>query len=337
MIHLTGDIASQGVAFQEGINLAKSIYDRNKEYDVKVIFEDTRLDSAMVLRAAKKLIDFEKVDVGIISTAQEAKVAGPLFEKAKIPLICLWDSTPDYDDMGEYLFSIGTWLPFTGGISASFAKNHLKAKKAAIIYAYNQWAEVVTRDFSRKFKELGGKIVYDDFYNPSETDIRTLIFKLKSTKPDVIYAPIDSRISDFFKAIKSFNIAVPVIQSDNLNLKWINTLGGLAEGVYQSQTLSPDNEITKKMITEYFKFFGRAPDEILYNSWGYDGFNLIIEALKLSSNTKLSKRELIKSGFYKIKNYNGAIGKITINKKGSHRMPVKILQVVNAKFELVDF
>jgi branched-chain amino acid transport system substrate-binding protein len=331
ILHLTGDLAMQGVAFQEGIELAVENINKSGGISgraVKVIYEDTGFINTNVHRAAKKLIEQDKVSVAIISTFHESKIAGPLFERAQIPLLCLWDSTPELENMGEYLFSIGIWLPATGKTTAQFAFTNLQAKKAAVISTNREWSLRVGSDFAEQFKNFGGSIVFKDAYNPGESDFRSVFLKIKQTQPDVLYAPVDDNIGTFFKQLRESRLDIPIIQSDNLNQEWINNLGSLLEGVYQSQGMEPTNTEVGVMAKQYREKFGKEPTQILFQGWGYDGLNIIAKAME----TEGVSPNAIKSGLYQIADYPGTIGKISINREGSHRVGVKMFQIRNGVF-----
>jgi branched-chain amino acid transport system substrate-binding protein len=335
ILHLTGDLAMQGNAFKEGIELRADSINRDGGINgrsLEIVFENTNFDSAETYRAAHKLIHIDKVSAVLISTFHETKAVSHLFEKAKIPLICLWDSTPELEEMGSYLFSIGTWLPATGETTARFARGQLKADKAAVITTNREWSLRVGSDFSRIFQSLGGTVVFQDSYNPGETNFRNLFLKMKGKSPQVLYAPVDDNLGAFFKQLKESRVSVHVIQSDNLNDEWLNTLSDYVEGVYQSHSMEPESESAKNMILEYRQKYGKEPSQLLFQGWGYDGIGIISNAIRISGESP----EEIMNGLYLVEEYPGVVGNISISEKGSHKLGVEMFQVRNGKFVKVS-
>ena len=333
ILHLTGDLAMQGSAFREGIELAANEINSSGGINgrtIEIIYEDTHFMPVNVNKAAKKLLETDKVVAALISTFHESKTAGPLFQRAKVPLLCLWDSTPELEAMGDYIFSIGTWMPSTGKKVASYAFSTLKAKRAAVVSTNREWSLRVSNDFAERFSKAGGDIVSKDAYNPGETDFRSLFLRIKKANPDVIYAPVDDNIGSFFKQLYESGIKAPVIQSDNLNQEWIDTLGGYLEGVYQSHSIDPNHSAAVEMSKYYQKHFSREPKQLLLTSWGYDGLKLIAKALK---DGEVNSNE-IKKGLYDVKNYSGASGEISISSKGSNRVAVSMFQIEKGQFVL---
>jgi len=334
ILHLTGDLAMQGNAFKEGMELRVELINREGGINgrfIELIFENTNFDSSEANRAAHKLIHIDKVSAVLISTFHETKAVSHLFEKAKIPLICLWDSTPELEEMGSYIFSIGTWLPATGETTARFARDYLKADKAAVITTNREWSLRVGSDFSRLFQSLGGTVVFQDSYNPGETNFRNLFLRMKGKSPQVLYAPVDDNLGAFFRQLKESRVPVQVIQSDNLNEEWIGNLKELLEGVYQSHSIESESEILDKMIHEYMEKYKKKPTQPLFHGWGYDGVGVIESAIRKKGFTP----EEIKEGLYQVKDYPGVVGNISISEKGSHKLGVEMFQIRNGVFEQV--
>ena len=124
LLALTGPYPLQGNAFREGIQLAEEEINRTGGINgirFKVLIEDTVNDPKNALTAAKKLIEKDKVSAALMSSYPEYRTGGMEFEKNKIPVIALWDSSPELDGMGDFIFGIGPWTPSSGSVSAEFA------------------------------------------------------------------------------------------------------------------------------------------------------------------------------------------------------------------------
>ena len=335
ILHLTGELASQGQGFLRGIKLAQDEINKAGGVGgnpVELVVEDSRLSGSDVNRAAKKLIEIDGVKAALISTFQETKTAGPLFERAKIPLLCLRDSTPELDEMGAYLFSIGTWLPATGKRSAEFAFDSLKARRAATIAMNGEWNLRVAKDFADAFRKHGGTVVFQESINHEQADFKTLLLKVKQQKADVLYAPIDSSIGAFFKQVSQVLPGIAVIQSDIFNKEIITEFQPVLQGVYQSQTVDPSGDAAIELAKRYVKKYGSSPEQLLFTAWGYDGLKLLAHA---AENEGLNS-ESIKTGLYEVDGYAGASGEITVSPEGSSRQGVSMFQVKGNDLKLVE-
>jgi branched-chain amino acid transport system substrate-binding protein len=328
MLHLTGEFAMQGEAFRQGIELATDninkqggIYGKR----IAIVFEDTQYKPVQSVTAAKRFATRNDILANIISVVTEAKAAAPVLEKANLPSIVLWDSSPELEDSGEYIFGIGPWAPSSGMISAQFALQSLKAKKAAIIYTNTEWSVYVSDYFERTFNQKETDSVKKYALDPAEVDFRSILTRAKNNNPDVIYAPIDGNILAFFKQAKELGIKAPIVTSDILDKELFDEGKDLFEGVYQSQTMEPSFPETVKMKALYIEKYNKEPDFLMLTAWGYDSVNIIAHAIKEAGED----RKKIQEAIYKIHDFKGAGGVINFNSRGSSPRSVKVFKVQN--------
>lgn len=327
MLHLSGEFAPYGKAFLEGAQLACSEVNSAalaNSPKLSLVVEDTQYRSNSTHSAAKKLIESDNVVAGIISTAHEARTAGPLFERAHRPLITLWDSSPELDAMGRFVFGIGTWSPASGGKASAEAYSRFHARSAAVFYTNTEWSQQLANSFEQNFKELGGAIVATQGFDPGTVDFRTAILKAMRGKPDVIFAPIDDNIPGFFRQLRVSGSKGPlIITSDIITEDMLTSDPGLYEGVYQTQSLDPSGPSAKIFADKFKQHYGRAPAFLLFSAWGYDSIKLVASAI--TSHGPLP--EQITAGLYKTLNFPGASGPISITPEGSSRSQVGLFVV----------
>lgn len=334
LLHLTGEFAVQGVAFQQGaelaadeVNSAGGINGRKLE----VIFEDTQYKPILSNSGAKKLSQIDKVAAVLISTATEAKAAGSVLQRDGVPSIVLWDSSPEIESMGDYMFGIGPWAPSSGTRSAEFAVNSLKAKTVAALSSNTEWSHYVTKFFESRVKELGGTVVRSHSFNPDENDFRTLLAKVAATKPDVIYAPIDGNIIAFFEQVQQMKVAIPIVTSDIVTDEYLETNAKSFEGVYQTMTGAPNSPAAQHMASSYQKKYGAKLSQGQFVAWGYDGIKLIAAAAQTGTT-----RIQLKDALHAIKELEGASGTLSMSPRGSAPRPVHIFRVKDGAFALVE-
>lgn len=331
---LSGEYSMQGAAFREGVELAQDIVNQAggiKGRSLNIIIEDSKYQSAMAHSAAMKLLNQDKITAGIISTLHETKSSGQQFEKAKVPAIVLWDSCPELDVMGDYIFGIGPWAPSTGEKSAAYALSELKAKSAVIVGNVNEWSISVGDTFQKQFELGGGSILQKISLNPGN-DFRAIIVKIKALKPDVIYAPVTDNLIAFFKQTKDLGLTQPIITSDNLNEEILKNAGTVVEGIYQTQVGDPDSGAFKQFLAEYEKKFQKPATLPLYVAWAYDSVMLYAKAI---SEVGVNPQK-IKDALYKVKDYDGASGIITFNQAGSSPKLVGMFRVIGGKLMPVE-
>lgn len=150
---LTGQYAIQGNAFREGVELAVAeINDKGGINGRKLEFlpEDTGNLPLNALTAARKLLQVDGVVVAITTSYPELATGAAEFQSKKIPVVHLWDASPDIEAMGDYIFGIGPWTPSAGEVSAKFVTRNLKAKTVVTFHINDPWSELVTDYFEEK-------------------------------------------------------------------------------------------------------------------------------------------------------------------------------------------
>lgn len=331
LLHLTGEWAPQGQAFYEGLQLAaKEINGQGgvNGQQIELDVEDTRYIPAQTHTASKKLISQKNITAAVATCVSETKVAGPLFQREDIPLITLWDSSPELEAMGQGIFGIGTWVPSAGQAPADFAKKKFGAKTAVVINSTTEWSLSVSEAFIDKFKADGGKVLHVFENAPTETDFRSIIARTKSLKPDILYVPIDGNLLAFFIQLKAAQFNKPVLSSDVIGADLIAQRPDVFEGIYQSQTSDPEGAKAQAMTKIYKKEFNRNPAYPLFTAWGYDAVHLLAKVIEKEG----SDPSAIKDALYQVKNFAGVTGELTFNELGSARKNSDIFQITSGKF-----
>ena len=322
ILHLTNnDYANVGQEMMKGIELAVE----NQNTKIKIIYEDDHNNPLQALTAAKKLVEVDNVKAVIVSTYGEAMAIGPFFEEKKIPLIVLWDSNKALDDIGDYVFSVGSWTESAGTRIADFAYTDLKVRKIAVISHQTEFSQAITNFFKQRFIKLGGSITSSDSVPPDTTDFRTAILKAKNKDPDAIFAPIDRLLGTFFKQMNQSGYNGFVLSSDAVTQDAIDNADGGAEGIYYTTFKAP---ITADNLKEqYKKKYNKEPDLLVYNGFAYDAMLALFKAIELSNNNAKS----IQTNLYTIKDLPGSLGNISFNKFGSAPKYEGVFQVKNGK------
>ena len=331
VLHLTGDLAEFGEAFREGIELA--IFEaREKGLDIVGVYEDTALDLKKAVSAAEKLTGIDNVDAAIVSTFTEIAVAGPVFERERVPSITLWDSNQDIADIGEYAFAVGLWTPAAGEITAEYVVEELDARKAVVFTNQNEWSETTSRGFIEAFSLLNGDVLLKEDFPPGSNEFRTSVTKALALKPDIIFAPVIDNVPELLAEIKEQGYQGIIVTSDSVSEDLISEIGkDFFEGIYQTQATSPLSTETQAMIDIYQELYGRKPRHVLLTAWGYDSANIILKAVGEGYRTS----EEIKNYLYTIDRYEGASGIITIDESGISRSKPGLFIIENGTFNRV--
>jgi branched-chain amino acid transport system substrate-binding protein len=293
---LTGQYAMQGTAFREGIELAVAeINDTGGIGGKKLEFvpEDTGNLAVNALTAARRLLQVDGLVAVITTSYPELATGAAEFQRKKIPVVHLWDASPDIEAMGDYLFGIGPWTPSAGEVSARFAISNLKARTVVTFRINDPWSELVTGYFEQSFTAQGGRVLQSYSFNPQEQDFRTVFSKARGLRPDVIYSPVGDNIVPFYVQLRQQIPDIPVVSSDVIAEEHIRQAPVVFEGIYQSQMKDPSGPDFERVAIAYQKRFNKAMTLPWFVCTAYDGVKLLSFCAKKVGTNPAAVRDCI--------------------------------------------
>jgi branched-chain amino acid transport system substrate-binding protein len=332
LIVLTGQYAMQGNAFREGIELA--VEEINARGGIvgrplEVLPEDTANLPVQALTAARKLLQVEGLVAAITTSYPELATGAAEFTRRRIPVVHLWDSSPEIEAMGEYLFGIGPWTPSAGEVAALFASRNLRAKTAVTFRVVDPFSELVTGYFEQVFRSHGGKVLESYAFNPHEQDFRSVFAKVRAHKPDVIYSPVGDNILSFYTQLRQQISDVPVISSDVIAEEHITQAPKVFEEIYQTQMMDPTGPAVEALASAYTRKFKKPMRLSWFVATAYDGTNLIANCVKQVGTDPSAIKDCIS----KTKGFFGVSQQLSFNSGGSSPQIARVFQIRKGSFE----
>ncbi|MBT6119809.1 MAG: branched-chain amino acid ABC transporter substrate-binding protein, partial [Rhodospirillaceae bacterium] len=165
-------------------------------HPIRFIVEDDQCNAEGGQNAATKLAANQNI-VGVIGPAcsSAATPAAPILWKAGIvdigtattaPRLTAPDRGPDYDGYARTIYSDN----LQGAGDAEWMYNVAGFRKAATIHDGSPYAEQLAKVFEAEFKKRGGEVVSSEAVSPTDVDMRPVLTRIASSKPDVVYFPI---------------------------------------------------------------------------------------------------------------------------------------------------
>jgi branched-chain amino acid transport system substrate-binding protein len=294
LLALSGDLAPLGSEVLKGAQLA---VDQKLDLpEISLVVEDVQsLTARAAVAAAQKSITVDNVDAAVTMIIEEAEPMAALFEREKRPLLVLWDSNKNLSNMGRYIFSNGFSTEAAGETIADFAFDKLKLRRAAIVAHNNAWSEIISPAFRSRFTELGGNVVYEQAFNPDNTDFRSSISKIKESKPDAIYLPmVPMSSANFLSQLKAQAGKFVLLAGDPLIQEVIDASNGGAEGLYKTDNWTADST---ELSAKYRSKFGSEPIDTTLVSLGFDGVIELRKAAATALTKKIDLREALEERY----------------------------------------
>ncbi len=303
---LSGDVGSYGQEVRSVLEIAKAEINTNNELNgqkIELFYEDSKCDSAEAAKATEKLIDVDNVKIiigGVCSS--ETLAAAPITEKNKVILFSTGSSSAAVSNAGDYVFRNYPSESILGKASAEliYSKGY---KNIAIISENTEYANSVVEIFTKRFNELGGKILTLQKYNTESNDFLTQLTKIKDSTSDALFIVPQSALKGglIVKQAKELNLLIPFFGTAQFNGQDAldagkESLNGLE--YVDTPILNQNNNLVKLFLQKY------TPKISDYFSGAtYDSLYLLTDAIKqCDENT-----DCIKDYLYTVK-YSGVIG-----------------------------
>jgi len=329
---IAGADASLGTDTRRGVEIATA--DKGGKllgFPIKLTFQDTGCNAEGGQAAATKLAADPTIVAAIGSNcSSEARPGAPILWKAGIvtvspsntaPYLTDPNRGPDYDG---YLRTCHN-DKVQGAVAAEFAWQQLKVKRAATIHDGSVYAEQLQGVFAETFKKLGGTITSQEAVSPTDTDMRPMLTKIATGKPEFIYYPIfiaaGGHITRQVKEVKGLE-KVGLMGADGIfSPDFYKAAGETAVGMYHS---SPDFSAFaggyKSFLDKHQKKYGEKP-LAPFHAHAYDAAMIIFAAIekvakKAPDGSLTIDRGKLRDVLYATKGFKGLTGTINCNEYG---------------------
>src|SRR5215469_1744605 len=286
ILPMTGGQASTGKQIDNAIKLyMKQHGDTVAGKKVEVILKDDGALPDKTKTAAQELIVNDKVNViAGFGVTPAALAAAPLATQGKIPEVVMAAGTSIITEKSPYIVRTSFTLPQSSTIIGDWAvKNGIK-KVATLTSDYAPGNDALN-SFKEHFTAGGGEIVEEVKVPLQNPDFAPFLQRMKDAKPDAMFVFVPAGQGGNFmkqyaeRGLDKAGIKVigpgDVMDDDLLNGMGDAALGAVTAHIYSAAHPSQAN---KDFVAAYEKAFSNRPGFMAVS--GYDGINLIYEALK---------------------------------------------------------
>lgn len=323
---LTGGTATFGNSALNGAKLA--VKEMNAKggvlgKQVELAVADNKGEPSEATNAMTKVVTQDKVvAVTGFTTSSNAIAASTVAESNGIPFITAAATNPKVtvdEKSGEVkknIFRVCFIDPFQGTVGANFVLNSLKAKKAVILIDNSSdYSKGLAQFFKDAFTKGGGEIVGEEAYLQKDQDFKTILTKIKSSNPDVIYVPgYYEEVGKIIKQARELEIKAAFVGGDGWDSPKLLEIAGAPAlnntyftNHYSVEDTSP---ASKAFVDAYKKEYNEIPDAMAV--LGYDAANVMMDAIKRANSEDPAK---IRDALAATKDFAAVTGKITLNDK----------------------
>ncbi len=186
---LTGVNATAGEDCKRGYELARHDYaplDHAGTHALRFVYGDHRGDARTGVSEFRKLVDVEHAIAVASPRSQIGMAINPLSKQLGVPFLgCVGHAA--FTSANPYAFR---FFPSTTREGQALADKALELgkKRAAVLTAQDEWNVSLSEAFITRFESLGGKVVFHDQMQPTDTDFRSLIAKYRGQHIEVVFS-----------------------------------------------------------------------------------------------------------------------------------------------------
>lgn len=328
-LELSGDVAPWGEDSKQGMQLAVEELNAKSDlpFSIKIFYEDNASNEAKSKDAIKKLIIQNGVNVVVGAVGSNYTMAAMEVAKdERIPMITHASTNVRITkEGGEYVSRICFHDDFQGTVMAKFALEDLKAKTASlVIQKGNAYSEGLIDSFKKAFVAGGGTLLEEEAYQKGDTDFQTLVTKLKSANPDVVWLPgYFNEVALIIKQARASGFQKPFLGGDGWDDPKLYALGGpTIKGNYLCNHFHPGdtNPKVQDFVKRYDAKFGEKPGAMA--ALGYDAIYCIADAAKRAGS---AEAEALKNAINSLKSVETVCGTVTMGPDREVTKPAVIL------------
>ena len=331
MLVTTGANGALGTDAMRGAEIAVKEKGELLGHKLELTGEDSGCNAEGGQAAAQKLAA-DKTIVAVIGTScsSEARAGAPILSDAGFSMVSPSATAPDLTDEAKHVagfLRVAHNDKVQGAVAAKFVSEELKLTSVATIHDGSPYAQGLVGAFTENFEKAGGKIVSAEAIQPGDTDMRPVLTKIATTKPEMLYYPIfvaeGGLVTKQSKDIEGLGATVKGMGADGLFAPdFLKAAGASAEGMYLS---SPDfsafgSDYSDKFVPAYEAAYGQKPTSA-FHAHAYDSANMIIAAIekvavKNADGSLSIGRQALRDALFATKDLKGLTGNISCGATG---------------------
>jgi branched-chain amino acid transport system substrate-binding protein len=196
ILTMSGSFASVGEDCRRGIEAAMDVADARNS--IEVVYADSKNESTSAISELRKLSEIDNVQAVYTHRSTIGMALNPVSQTLQMPLL---GAVAHKSFAVDNIFAFQIWS--TSDEEGDFLVSQIRRlnyKKIAILSTEDDWTLAVSERFRSGLSTAGVEVIFDQSVQPSETDFKSLIIRLKHSSPDAIFMNVVlPQISPFVK------------------------------------------------------------------------------------------------------------------------------------------
>jgi branched-chain amino acid transport system substrate-binding protein len=341
---LTGSNAAFGQAHKNGYTIALEEINAKggllgKKVELDYYDDQSKPDQAV--QGVAKLVDQDHVPIILGAYSSEStRAIVPVVTQKQVPLIIPTAVADNVMETGSsWVFRICAGSGSYASATLDFLKTNGDPKSLAIIYENTNFGQSNNKSMTEAAKSAGLNLVDSEAYQASSPDYKSLLQRVKSKNPEVIY---------FASYLLDAGTLMRQAEQVNLNPKYYTSAGtgfAVAEfptpdkgaGKYAEYTFSVSQWLPtakwKGSVEFDDKFFRLTNSHPAYHAM--EAYAVLLVAAAAIENTKSTQPRALRDALQQLNLPETPFGPVKFDARGQNQHPVLITQVQGGKYKVV--
>lgn len=346
-VELTGEMPAVGASSKNAaeflvarINKEGGLKIGGKPYLIDLVIGDNGAKADQAAAVAQRLISRDNVLAMVGPNASACAIpASAIAESQQCAMISPWSTNPKTTidpatGAAKHFVLRGCFTDlFQARVLAKFTLDHLKAKRAAVLYDVASEAPNGQANLYREtYEKSGGMIVAFETYTTGDRDFSAQLTKIRAANPEVIFLPVYyNDVALIARQARQLGLTAQFVGSDAWSTPEIIKLGGAdLEGAYfcnhySTQIATP---IAQQFMRDYQAAYGQAPDDIA--ALTHDSLGVLCAAIE---HAGVLDRKAVRAALDSVPAYAGVTGSLKFEPgSGDPTKSAVILQIKGGQF-----
>lgn len=323
ILPLTGYGAYNGAIVKNGLELSM----RNHE-NLDVRFEDSKTTPKEAINAFKRLESLG-VKYFIVQGGPLAMAVAPFTRGKDMLLFGLATTEEQFVKITDRAIRVSPSVEKMSRTIAAYDYNELGKRSAAIVYIEQEYGQSSRSAFKRQFESLGGHIVLDESYAPTQRDFHDVISKIKQAKPDVIHlVGVGDGLSTFVRQCFEDDFVKNIQITGDMTFALPNikqNIGNIVKDIFYVDGVAS---------SDFLQIYN---DAFSVEGCSYPAYAYIIPSLIIGSGScpkDFTTDSVMK--YIKENEHDTELGRMSFNNTGDADVLLRIIRISNAGYNVVQ-
>ncbi len=232
---------------------------------VELVFEDDKGTPQGGVAAVQKLISVNRVKAITGGTNSSVVLAEAAITRGKVLHVNAAAQADAISDQGNpWLFQINNTVSANSRFFNAYIVDTLKPKTVAYMGENTEFNKTILEYLRESLKKAGIELVNTSIYDAETNDFTSIISKIKSLNPDVVYVAdaYPARAAQLWKQVRQMGgFKKSVMSPGVITSGMINPSEGAMDGVVTGEIYMPslEGDANKAFVEAYKKKFGAEP------------------------------------------------------------------------------